>query len=315
MATGRNRAQALGLLPAEEAFGSVRAVPALHSRWRCLLAVAACLGLALTASSGALAATKNPIEKARQLLEDAEFEPALKIINEALGSPDNSDAMLVQLYELQGTAYLFLSKEDKARASFERLLQADPDHQLPKSTSNKIRTLFEQVRAERKSVKLKHGGIATAKPGERLDVRAQISDLPPGAKTRLYYRRAGTEGYSSTSFAAEGSDYVAKVPAFELPVEDSEYALEYYLEVGDSAGRRVAGVGDALTPLRVRVSGKAEPAMPEGPAPAAAQEESWYEKWWVWTLVGVVVVGAGVGVGVALTQPGDATLPITVQVK
>jgi tetratricopeptide (TPR) repeat protein len=279
------------------------------------LAAAVCAGLLLLAPSVAFPAASKPVEKARQLIEEAEFEPALKVINEALGSPDNSDAVLVQLYELQGTAYLFLSKEDKARASFERLLQADPDHQLPKSTSNKIRSLFEQVRAERKPVKLTHATVTTAKPGERLDVRAQISDVPQGAKTRLYYRRAGTEGYSSTSFAAEGADYVAKVPAFELPVEDAEYALEYYLEVGDATGRRVAGVGDALSPLRVRISAKAEPAAPTGPAPAVAQDESWYQKWWVWTIVGAVVVGAGVGAGVALTQPKDATVPITVTVK
>ncbi|MGC4114373.1 MAG: hypothetical protein QM765_07125 [Myxococcales bacterium] len=272
-------------------------------------------GLLLAVPSLALGAANKPIDKARQLLEEAEFEPALKIINDTLGSPDLSDAMLVQLYELQGTAYLFLGKEDKARASFERLLQADPDHQLPKSTSAKIRTLFEQVRAERKPVKLSHSAIATATPGDRLDVRAQISDLPAGAKTRLYYRRAGTEGYSSTSFAAEGSDFVAKIPAFELPEEDSEYALEYYLEVGDAGGRRVAGVGDALSPLRVRISAKAEPAAPTTPAPAVAADEAWYQKWWVWTIVGVVVVGAGVGAGVALTQPKDGTLPITVTVQ
>jgi hypothetical protein len=278
------------------------------------LAAALCLALAALAPAPVSAAAAKPVEKARQLIEDAEFDQALKVINEALGSTDNSDAILVALYELQGTAYLFQNKEDKARAAFERLLQADPDHQLPKATSTKIRTLFEQVRADRRPVKLAHTKLASAKAGQRLDVRAQIADLPQGAKPRLYYRRAGTEGYSSTSFVSEPPDYVAKVPAFELPAEDAEYSLEYYLEVGDATGRRIAGVADALSPLRVRVSAKDEAAPGPATAPVVESGEAWYQKWWVWTIVGVVVVGAGVGAGVALSLPSDATVPVTVKV-
>jgi hypothetical protein len=235
------------------------------------------------------------------------------VINDALGSPDNSDAILVQIYELQGTAYLFLGREDKARYSFERLLQAEPDYQLPKTTSNKIRALFEQVRAERKPVKLTHTPLATARPGERLDVRAQVADLPAGAKTRLYYRRAGTEAYSSTSFSAEGADYVARIPAFELPAEDSEYALEYI--PGDRRRRRAAAWRGRATRSRRCASASRRGRSP----PPAGRPGGRRGRGLVPEVVGVdprgaVAVGAGVGVGVALTQPKDATLPITVTV-
>jgi hypothetical protein len=141
-------------------------------------------------------------------------------------------------------------------------LQAAPDHQLSKGTSSKIRSLYEKVREDQKAnkvrpVKVSHEKIATAPAGERLDVPAQIANLPTSAKARLYYRRAGTEAYSSTTFASEGGgDYVAHVPAFELPTESGEYALEYFVEIADSGGRRLAGVGDGLDPISVHVVAK-----------------------------------------------------------
>lgn len=285
-----------------------------HLRHRGLCAAAATV-LFLTLCPAVAVAAQKPVEKARQLIEEAEFEQALKVINDALVQPDNSDAILVSLYELQATAYLFQGKKDKARQAFERLLQAEPDHELPKGTSPKIRALFDEVRAAQKPVKVIHERIATAQSGKRLDVRARFEELPAGAKPRLYYRRAGSENYNSTPFLIEGSDSVAKVPAYELPAETGEYGLEYYLEVGDAAGRRVAGMGDALAPLRVRVSGEEPKGQPDPTPPAAAPSEAWYQKWWVWTIVGVVVVGAGVGAGVALAGQSDAKVPVTIKVQ
>ncbi len=287
------------------------------------LAVRSCVVLlALSLSLPTLAASRlGPVEKARQLIEDAEFDQALKVLNDGLAAPDNSDAMLVSLYELQGTAYLYLGKEDKARQSFERLLQASPDHELPKGTSSKLKALYEQVRNDAKSLRLKpvklaHDKLDRVKPGERLDVRAKITDLPQGAKARLYYRRSGTEAFSSTSFQLEtGTDYVARVPAFELPAEPNEWALEYYLEV-DASGRRLSGVGDSLAPLSMRVLAADDTGPGETPPPTVDASDPWYKKWWVWTIVGVVVVGAAAGTTAAvLSSSNDATVPVTVKVQ
>lgn len=277
--------------------------------------------LLLLASPAALAAAplRSPqLDEARQLVEEAEFESAIKILHDALSQPDNSDAMLAALYELQGTAYLYLGREEKAHQAFERLLQASPDHELPKGTSTKIRTLFEQVREDTRGrrvnpAKLAHEPLTRATQGERLDVRAEISDVPQGAKARLYYRRAGTEGYSSTSFAPEADGWLARIPAFELPEESADYALEYYLEIGDAGGRRLAGVGDALGPLSVRVSSAAD--APAAPAAAIAPSEAWYQKWWVWTIAGVVVAGAAAAVAVPLALDDGTTLPVTIKVQ
>jgi tetratricopeptide (TPR) repeat protein len=285
-------------------------------------AAALALAMVLSSPAGLWAASRTSlVDKARQLIEEAEFDQAIRVINDALVQPDNSDAMLVSLYELQGTAYLYLGQADKARSAFEKLLQAAPDHQLPKGTSSKISKLFEKVREDQKAnkvrpVKLSHEKITAARAGERLDVMAQITDLPGNAKARLYYRRAGTEAYSSTTFSAEGGgSFVAHVPAFELPTESGEYALEYFVEIADSGGRRLAGVGDSLGPIVAHVTRSSAERGPEPVAPAVTSE-SWYQKWWVWTIVGVVAAGAvGAAVAVPLLQDKRATLPVAIKVQ
>jgi tetratricopeptide (TPR) repeat protein len=274
--------------------------------------------LAAAPAFAARRAVHSPeIDTARQLIAEAEFDRALAEIGRALAHEHNTDLMLGTLYELQGTAYLYLGHEDKARESFERLLQAVPDFELAAGTSPKLRSLFEQVKSDLARSKLQPVTVAhepppRAAPGRRLDIDARMSAMPAGARARLYYRRAGTESYSSTFFAElEGDLKRAQVPAFELPEQASDYALEYYIEVADGAGRRLAGAGNALEPLLVKVAA----AQALSPDPSAASEERWYQKWWIWAIAGGVAAGAGAAVAVPLLLDNQATLPVTVKVQ
>ncbi len=256
------------------------------------------------------------VERARKLIEEAEFEEALRQLNEALAQPDDSDDLLAALYELQGTTYLYLGREAQARASFERLLQAAPDHQLPRGTSTKISKLFEAVREDTRArrlrpVRVAHEPLTEAPPDVRLDVSASIEDMPPAARARLYYRRAGAEGYSSAGFAPmAGARHVARIPAYELPSEPNPWALEYYIEVSDAAGRRLAGAGDALKPLAVRIPGSTD-AKAE-----ASAEDPWYRKGWVWALGGAVAAGAAAAIAVPLlTGDKQGKLPVIIRIQ
>jgi tetratricopeptide (TPR) repeat protein len=289
-------------------------------RTACALLCAAALFPAAMGASPAWAAAQEveypQVERARKLIEEAEFDEALRRLSEALAQPDNGDELLAALYELQGTTYLYLGREAQARTSFEKLLQAAPDYELPRGTSSKIRKLFEAVREDARARRLRpvrviHEPLDEARAEARLDVSATIEDMPAAARARLYFRRAGSEGYSSAGFAPEvGARYAARIPAFELPSEPSSYALEYYIEVSDAAGRRLAGAGDALKPFALRVPGSSDAG------PAAAAEDPWYRKWWVWTLGGAVAAGAAAAVAVPLlTSERQGRLPVTIRIQ
>jgi hypothetical protein len=136
---------------------------------------------------------------------------------------------------------------------------------------------------------------------------------------RLFYRQAGTEAYSSSEATKQpGPQMTLGIPASDLPVESTPFALEYYLEIDDPAGRRLAGRGDALGPLtvKVRAPGRDGTTDPLQTGPVAEGETPWYGHWYVWTAVGVVAAGGAATAIYFATRGGSSgTLPVTLTVN
>ena len=144
--------------------------------------------------------------------------------------------------------------------------------------------------------------------GQPVIISAVIEDLSLGAKAKLFFRRAGNQSYSSVDFARKkGSkeDFAATIPAYEVPQEEGGYALEYYVEVADAAQRRLAGRGDAFTPLTLKVNAK----LSEGPA-TVEPSSPWYKNPWVWVGVGVTTTAV-----VLSQQKQTGTVPITITIE
>jgi tetratricopeptide (TPR) repeat protein len=286
--------------------------------------------------------SRNPhITAAQSALDDADFDKANTELQKALAQPDNSDDMLVEIYKLQGIVALYQGKQQEARKALEKLFQVRPDYEPPKGTSPKIVELFksvrEDVRAHRvKPVVLDFDPVNKLTAGGPAQVLAHITDLPEGARVRLFYRRAGSEAFSSVDFKRSSSPtpanaFAATLPAAELPVDEAPFGLEYYVEVDDAAGRRLAGRGDPLEPLNVKVkapsSSETEIANNNtttgatgttgtGNNPGTEADDShWYEHWYVWVAGGAVVVGGGVAAAYLLTRTQPGTLPVNITVQ
>lgn len=272
----------------------------------------------IVATASAQIVPKNEaIEQASKQVDDGDFEDAVKTVERGLEQADLTDDQLAELYRLLGLSHLYLGNEDKARDAFEKLLQARPDYELPKSAPPKIRQLYgrikEDIRKRRvRPVTLTVTPVAGAEGGEPVFVEARIEDMALGAKAKLFYRRAGVQSFSSIDFAREkGSktEYQATIPAFEVPAEDASYELEYYVEVADAAQRRLAGRGDPFNPLSFRVA----PKKIEGggkPEPSA-----WYKNPWLWVGVGVGAAAVTTGAVLIATSRTTATLPVQIQIE
>ncbi len=280
----------------------------------------ALLATCVAALAWAQPAPKLPeLQKAAQQVDAGDFEEAVKTLDQALGQPELTDDQLAEAYRLLGLAHLYLGNEEKARDAYEKLLQARPDYELPRSAPPKIRTLYARIKDDVRKRRVKPVTLTFEPPdavkgGDPLRLPVHIEDLALGAKPRLFFRRAGREAYSSVDLVRNKgtkTEFTATVPAFELPEEAEGYPVEYYLEVSDAAQRRLAGKGDAFNPLSFKVAGR---GVSEA-GPAVAPSSPWYKSPWLWVGVGVVVA-AGVTTGVVLaTQQQTGTLPITVRVE
>lgn len=263
---------------------------------------------------------KSPeAEEANSLMEQGEFEQAVKVLQRGLSQGDVSDDVLVELYRMMGLAQLYLGDEDKARDAYEKLLQARPDYELPRSAPPKIRELYGRIKDDIRKrrvlpVTLKAEPISAHEGGEQLLLQATIEDLALGAKAKVYYRRAGAQAYNSVDFTRtpdRGKDeFVATIPAYELRSEARGYDMEYYLEVADAAQRRLAGKGDAYNPLHFTVS-----ASTQDDPPPVADQTPWYKNPWVWVGAGALVAaGTVTGVVIATNQP-TGSVPVTITVN
>ena len=272
----------------------------------------------LAAEVLAQVAPKNEaITQASRQVDDGDFEDAVKTLERGLEQPDLTDDQLVELYRLLGLSHLYLGNEDKARDAFEKLLQARPDYELPKSAPPKIRSLYARIKDDIRKrrvrpVTLTVEALPDVDGGEAVTVPARIEDMALGARAKLFYRRAGVQAYSSVDFAREkGSkvNYTATIPAFEVPAEGAGWDLEYYVEVADAAQRRLAGKGDAFNPLSFRVVAK------QAEAPPVAESRPWYKNPWVWVGIGAGAAAITTGVVLIATSQQSATLPVKIQIE
>lgn len=295
--------------------GLVLASPAAHA----LPALSSSAHSATTQWALLQFAPKSPeLEQGRALLQEGEFEAAVRILQRGLSEPDLTDDQLVEFYRNLGLAHLYLGDESRARDAFEKLLQAQPDFEIAGNAPPKVRALYSRIKEDIKKRRVRPVTLELSPPGnveggQPLTVEATIEDLALGSKPKLYYRRAGAQAYSSVDFRRDREEgataFEATIPAFELPSESLGYDVEYYVEVADAAQRRLAGRGDAFNPLTFGVAGT------EGPAPGVETDRPWYKNPWIWVGVGVVAAGATAGIVVlASDRPtGPVTINITVE--
>ncbi|WP_233583210.1 hypothetical protein [Corallococcus sp. CA053C] len=298
-------------------------------RWQGALCV---MGLGLTLALPAQARAPLPplplfqlgpaspaIGEAKALLEAGRFQETLDVVQRGLDAPDVTDDELVELYRLQGLTALYLGDEALARGAYEKLLQARPDFELPRSAPPKIRALFAKLKEDLRNrrvhpVTLEVDPIPDPTPGETLQVEATLKDMALGARARLFYRRAGAQAFSSVDFTrdrARPEHYRAVLPAYELPAESTPYEVEYYFEVADAAQRRLAGRGDPFHPLLFQVATRTAPtaALTEG------QGRPWYKSPWVWVAVGAVAIGGTAGAVALSSSEERGRVPITIRVQ
>lgn len=257
------------------------------------------------------------VARAQEQIDEGEFEEAVRTLQKGLASTELTDDQLVELYRLLGLSQLYLGNEERARDAYEKLLQARPDFDLPKSEPPKIRKLFERIKEDIKKRRVRPvtvtvDEIAEVVPGEPLAIGAHIEDLPLGAKAKFFYRRAGQQSFSSVDFSRRKGNreqFAGIVPAFELPAESSAYEIEWYVEVADGAQRRLAGKGDAFAPLSFKV-------LPKGVEPGARTEAlPVYKSPWFWIGIGLGVAAVTTGVVLLATQKQYGSMTITVPVQ
>lgn len=103
------------------------------------------LSAALAAPAAPASATQR-LSEARKLVDELQYDKAVKVIEAALGQSGMERATLIALYELAGISYATLDKPAKAKEAFQQLLSLAPDFQLSKDLPPRTRTPFFEAK-------------------------------------------------------------------------------------------------------------------------------------------------------------------------
>src|SRR5690606_40536504 len=125
---------------------------------------------------------------------------------------------------------------------YEKLLQAQPDYELPQHEAPKIRAIYARIKEDIKQRRVRPVTItldapAEAEGGTPVRVEVHVKDLALGSRPRLYYRRAGRQSFNAVEFERNPEDRAhsaAQIPSYEPRLPDSRAGAEYH---GAEAGR------------------------------------------------------------------------------
>lgn len=227
-----------------------------------------------------LAVSQAPSELAEglRLFEELRYEEAqprlaAAKLDESLPATDRARAA-VHLAIIQ----VSFGDPESARRNLRDAVSLDVGVELPIGASPALVNMLDEARAAAPlapapatSVSMRHLGPA---PGSATPMVAVELD---GAVARvvLHFRSAAAPVWASRDLdhtTAGRFEGVLPAPA--------EGATEYWLEALREDGSTAAASGSSALPMRF-----------VGAAPEA-EEEAWYEHWWLWAAAGVVVAGA-----------------------
>ena len=266
------------------------------------------------------------IEEATNAFSLLDFEGALSKLDAAQKTKGNTPQDLVRIYSLRAKCLISLGREDDAVQAFTAALSIDPAFRLSPDASPRFAEPFQKLLGRGvEALKVDVSPPDEAVVGEPLLVTVQVVADPAGISDnlRLRYRR-GKKKYSALKVRL----IRGKRSRFYLPPSvwkaEGLQAVEWYCEIQDRYGGLLARKGDAGHPLKIVVKKKpiAAVVLPPPPVPVAKPEEkkppppAWYERWWVWAIVGGVAVAAGTTVGILAASgedPDHRTFSIQIQ--
>lgn len=288
--------------------------------------------------------SSNPNIQQGQIQYNAQnYSKAEQFFKNALrsGRTNRADRMVALRY--LGFISVILGNSKSTTHYFTQLLKLDPKLKFDASVPPKFVRTFELVRKEynaKRNVALRSLTSKEVSTETTLEVRIQATDhLRQVHKAYIYFRNEGESQFTrgmlkeqknptwkmarlntpwlrfkiqertTARCAAPQSTSAQRYFTFSIPKfsgRQRAYNTEFYIEAVQKAGKVIARLGSAQSPVQI----KRTIPIKEAPKPIAKPITS---KWWFWTAIvgGAAVVGAAVAIPVALANQGPPPAPQT----
>lgn len=239
------------------------------------------------------------------LFDDQEYAAAIQALTPVTRDARATRAQRLRALELIALAHFIRDDRGAARATFERILDIDPGHQLrDTSGSPKIRAFFDELKQQlipgfdpRAGADLEHAAPTAGTAGRPLELEVRATRGGDRVfELIVASRRRGELAYALAPAAPRGGGaFRARVIA---PASARPYVLEYYVEARDAGGAAVARIAAPDAPLEIALA-----------AGGGEGKRPWYARWYVIAGAAAVAAGATGLVFAATRGPEPGTLP------
>ncbi len=228
------------------------------------------------------------LEEGARALEALQTARAVSLLERARGEGPYDLPTHLRLYEQLAIAYAFLERPDDALKAFDRVLALSPGHAVSYTLSPKVTFLFERARnthAGQPQLDLEVSWPKDIKGGAPLvvNVEKRFDVLELAINLALFSRTRGAPTFQPHPVPAPrpGQSVTVELPEESLG-EEGSVVRELYLQATDAAGNEVFRWASSALPREV--------------TSVALVKQAWYQKWWVWSAIGVAVAGATGGI-------------------
>ncbi|MFT3713485.1 MAG: hypothetical protein QM817_37995 [Archangium sp.] len=269
-------------------------------------ALLTCL-VTLSAVAGA-----SPLQDAKRLVEDLEYAPALKLLDQLEKTEGNDAEALREIWLLQGISYGTLGKDAKTRDAFRKLLVVFPDTKLPADLPPRVRTpFFEAKEWASSSGNLSVTPNATVEGGKvtSLEVKLGPDVLRLARTARFHVKVDGAEKTEDVALAGGKATLALSGTEVSWSAQILSERKGVLLNVaqrteGTTAKKRdepVAETRPSVTPgSSTSTSSNDVVAQPEGPV-----EGAWRRPTGI-ALIGAGALAAGIGIYFGVSSAGTA---------
>jgi tetratricopeptide (TPR) repeat protein len=249
---------------------------------------------------GLIAAARgaDALKLAQMMFTQGQLPDAAGVLDRLLREPGNRRELLAEAYLLRGRVAAGTGDVLGAEGHFKRALELRPSAEITDPRGQEPAALEAARKAVApgglRLVQAPVGEVPWQKPA-RLDVKVEGDTEQMVDALELAYRAGDTGAFQTTR--AKPPTAPLDVPA---PVLSPGARIDYYVSALDARGGLLAESGTATLPFRLQVASP-PPVVVAGPP-------RWYQKWWLWTIVGAAAVGAGVVTYVETRPPHILTL-------
>jgi len=231
------------------------------------------------------------LKLARSMFAGGQFNDAAGVLDRLLREPDSTRELLAEAYLLRGRVAAAVGDPLAAEAQFRRALELRPAIEIPEPRGQEIAAMDAARKTAGGGLRLVQTPPSEAIPNQiaRIDVRIEGDSEKLVAELELGYRAADTGAFTTTR---------AKPPvtlAVPGPTLAPGARVDYYVRALDEHGSVLAESGTPTLPFRLQVA---------SPIELRREPQSFYQKWWFWTLVGAAAAGAG-AITYVETRPKD----------